>query len=1018
MKKILSLIFLLTFTFVFLNETKAQFVNIGVATGANTTTGQAPINIYYRSMHYQVVYTAAELTANGALPGGVISGLGWFVTGAPLYALPNYSIKMKHTTALNAAVYDGLGLTTTLSIPSYAPVAGNYDVKTFNNNFVWNGTSNILVDVCFDVVNPTYNASGLVSTFAGTANSVRSDGSSQCGVSTNSAVTNRPIVRLAMTGGTPPSCLPPSNLTNSNVLAYSADLSWNPGAALYFLAEVGPVGFTPGTGTAVASGQTLNNTINLTGLNPSTYYQAYVAGICANGDTLQYVGPTSFLTPCVTEIAPYLQTFDASLTTPLCWTNTNLGYYNWIFFPTGGTSYPSPEAGVYGVADHTTGVGNYAFVDADGGLNTNELISPVIDFSNLTQGVVGCWVYSNNTSSTVQNRLTIEAWNGTAWAPVITYTGNFAGWKRIYALIPSSIPTTTQFRLKQLPSLISGALWLNEILVDDFFVDESPTCFEPTALVDSVIDPFSVSLSWTTGGASSWIVEYGPLGFTPGTGTTVGTSSNPTIITGLTPGLDYGWFVRDSCSANNVSWASSADRFRLPGVVFCDSSNNFVYCHPDESIETYTYQSENGSGQLHFNFNSGTTGFYVLLTIYDGPNSTYPVLYSGTGNNNMAGVEFTSSSSIVAFSWNSQYANPCSTPLNFDVNCCVPTSSFQNIFICEGSTYTLADGVVVSNPGGYTSLIPNALGCDSTIGYLILTIPDSTSVTKNLCAGSSYTFADGTSTNIPGQYQVTVLNQNACDSTINYTLVGTVPTASSMNAGICQGTSYLMPNGVYVTTAGIHTATLTNSLGCDSVITVNLSIYQPTAETRNVSICEGKFHTLPDGVTASTSGTYTSTVSDSYGCNQHVITTNLTVNTTSFSDVVVEICGEESYTLLNGDVVVESGEYNVNIDNALGCDSIVTVFVSKCNAIGSLDESVLSIYPNPARNILNVLLSDAVVNNINFKIINALGQTVYVNNNVNRNELNIDVENFSNGLYFIVLSDSKNTSLHKFMIAK
>lgn len=1015
MKRTLPIIIIFMFTLGLVFKTNAQFVNIGTSTTVHDNYDAGPINTWYKSLRYQVVYTAAELTANGALPGDIISGLGWYVSTASPQALPSYTIKLKNTSATNSNVFDGAGLTSVVTLPSYSPTAGGYDVINFTTNYVWNGTSNLLVDVCFS---PTSNwsSSGTVRTFAGTSRYDRDDYTNMCGQPTYDNLPFRPIIRLKMAGGTPPSCIPPSNISGTNLFANSIDLSWNPGAGLYFLTEIGPAGYTPNTGTATVSTQGINVTESFAGLTSSTYYDAYVTAICPNGDTLMAVGPYSFLTPCSTENAPYLETFDASITTPLCWTNTNLGYYNWIFYASNSNVYPSPEMGVSGVVDHTSGIGNFAFVDADGGLNNNELISPVINFSNLTQGVVGCWVYSNNPNNNVQNILRIDAWDGTAWAPVLTYFGNFAGWKRIYVAIPASIPTTTQFRLKQLPSIAGGSLWYNEILVDDFFVDESPTCFEPTALMDSIIDPYTAHLSWTTGGASNWIVEYGPIGFTPGTGTTVSTSSNPTIITGLTPGTDYGWFVRDECSPNNISWASSADRFRLPGVVLCDTLNTFTYCHPVESIETFTYQSESGTGKLHFKFNSGITGSYVTFTIYDGPDNTYPILYSGMGGNNLAGVEFTSTSSIVTFTWNSIYANNCNTPLNFVVNCCVPTSSFQKIFICENTNYTLANNTVVS-AGAYSIKIPNVLGCDSSISYLILELPSVSSQTGNLCLGSTYTFADGTTTSTPGIFQVTVPNQLGCDSTINYNINAAASSSYSMNASTCQGVPYIMPDNSSVSTSGTYTATLVNALGCDSVVTVNLTVNLPSTETKNVTICEGQSYVLPDGISVSAAGTYTSNSVNQYNCPK-VITTNVTVSNITFAEVVVEICGDDTYTLLNGDVVRESGEYNVSVVNNLGCDSIVTVFVSKCSAIGDLDESVLSIYPNPARSILNVLLSDAVVNNVEFKIINSLGQTIYINSNVEKNELKINVENFSNGLYFIVLSNNEGSSLHKFMISK
>lgn len=101
----------------------AQTITIGTATGSNSTTAASPINIWYRSLRYQTVYTAAELTGAGASTGAILQ-MGFNVTGVPLYALPNYTIRMKHTTATNAAAHDGVGLTQVYNVASYTPVAG------------------------------------------------------------------------------------------------------------------------------------------------------------------------------------------------------------------------------------------------------------------------------------------------------------------------------------------------------------------------------------------------------------------------------------------------------------------------------------------------------------------------------------------------------------------------------------------------------------------------------------------------------------------------------------------------------------------------------------------------------------------------------------------------------------------------------------------------------------------------------------------------------------------------------
>jgi PKD repeat protein len=48
-------------------------------------------------------------------------------------------------------------------------------------------------------------------------------------------------------------------------------------------------------------------------------------------------------------------------------------------------------------------------------------------------------------------------------------------------------------------------------------------------------------------------LEYGPIGFTPGSGTFVKTTSNPFILTGLTQGQSYQVYVFDSCAGGLTS---------------------------------------------------------------------------------------------------------------------------------------------------------------------------------------------------------------------------------------------------------------------------------------------------------------------------------------------------------------------------------------------------------------------------------------------------------------------------------
>src|SRR6476620_2261931 len=69
-------------------------ITLGAGTTAAGATTAGPINEYYRSLHCQMVYTAAELNASG-ICSGVINKLGFYINTGVTNPLPNYTIKMK-----------------------------------------------------------------------------------------------------------------------------------------------------------------------------------------------------------------------------------------------------------------------------------------------------------------------------------------------------------------------------------------------------------------------------------------------------------------------------------------------------------------------------------------------------------------------------------------------------------------------------------------------------------------------------------------------------------------------------------------------------------------------------------------------------------------------------------------------------------------------------------------------------------------------------------------------------------
>ena len=106
--------------------------------------------------------------------------------------------------------------------------------------------------------------------------------------------------------------------------------------------------------------------------------------------------------------------------------------------------------------------------------------------------------------------------------------------------------------------------------------------------------------------------------------------------------------------------------------------------------------------------------------------------------------------------------------------------------------------------------------------------------------------------------------------------------STTLSAAICEGTTYT-ENGFNVSEAGTHTLNLQTVNGCDSIVTLNLTINPTYNITIDASINEGETYE-ENGFSESEAGTYVHTLQSEFGCDS-VITLNLTVNS-SLNDVV------------------------------------------------------------------------------------------------------------------------------------
>ncbi len=200
--------------------------------------------------------------------------------------------------------------------------------------------------------------------------------------------------------------------------------------------------------------------------------------------------------------------------------------------------------------------------------------------------------------------------------------------------------------------------------------------------------------------------------------------------------------------------------------------------------------------------------------------------------------------------------------------------------------------------------------------YEVLCSETTETITANVC--DSYTSPSGKTWTTSNTYMDTIANDAGCDSVITVNLTVRDKTTETITANVCD--SYTSPSGKTWTTSNTYSDTIPNTAGCDSVITVNLTVRDKTTETITANVCDS--YTSPSGKTWTTSNTYSDTIANTAGCDS-VITVNLTVRDKTTETITANVC--DSYTSPSGKTWTTSNTYSDTIANTAGCDSVITV---------------------------------------------------------------------------------------------
>ncbi len=116
--------------------------------GNGTSVTPYPFRTYYTDSRTDMLYTAAELIANGGAISRIM-GIGFNVTNASPQMMTNFNLRIQNTTQTTLTGFTSSGWTN-VNTYNYTVSGTGWQYLIFHTPFIWDGTSNLLIEICYD----------------------------------------------------------------------------------------------------------------------------------------------------------------------------------------------------------------------------------------------------------------------------------------------------------------------------------------------------------------------------------------------------------------------------------------------------------------------------------------------------------------------------------------------------------------------------------------------------------------------------------------------------------------------------------------------------------------------------------------------------------------------------------------------------------------------------------------------------------------------------------------------------
>lgn len=305
-------------------------------------------------------------------------------------------------------------------------------------------------------------------------------------------------------------------------------------------------------------------------------------------------------------------------------------------------------------------------------------------------------------------------------------------------------------------------------------------------------------------------------------------------------------------------------------------------------------------------------------------------------------------------------SNGCDSLITYTLNVIWNVTTDFIDTICPNSLPYVWNGVTFNSSGIQSFTFTSYTGADSIVNMALYLYPtSSTSIVHTITENQlPYTFNGETFNVEVVDYEFLYINNFGCDSLILFSLQINYNTSTQLFDTICENSFPYVWDGVTFNLPGVQTITYISSTGSDSVVVMNLAIYENTSSIVSETITENQLPYLYNGVTFTNEvNNYLITLINANGCDS-IVTYNLQISTNTFETIDTTVCFNSLPIVWRGFVFNQEGiEYDTLINTNLTLN-----FQTLSLHVDTFYNIMFSGFSNP---ICPTILSQQIIANVN-----------------------------------------------------